>query len=153
LSSCTNFEPGGRWIVQTAKLCPICGSTVYWQAEVFPQDAAAASGISNMFRNLGGAIGTAVHATVITKREQFHSNIIGQSVTLGPRGSPQPDRATTDYFVVHVVPDPAEAHQEAVIALGKTVKHQALAMEFSDTFAVIAGVLVLAAVAVLLTRG
>ena len=35
-----------------------------------------------MFRNLGGAIGTAVLATVITKREQFHSNIIGQSVTI-----------------------------------------------------------------------
>ncbi len=36
-----------------------------------------------MLRNLGSAIGTAVLATVITKREQFHSNIIGQSVTLG----------------------------------------------------------------------
>ena len=36
-----------------------------------------------MLRNLGGAIGTAVLATVITKREQFHSNIIGQSVTPG----------------------------------------------------------------------
>jgi len=33
--------------------------------------------------------------TVITKREQFHSNIIGQSVTLAAR-SAQPDRATTD---------------------------------------------------------
>jgi len=36
-----------------------------------------------MLRNLGGAIGTAVLATVITKREQFHSHIIGQSVNLG----------------------------------------------------------------------
>jgi hypothetical protein len=36
-------------------------------------------GISNMIRNLGGAIGTAVLATIVTKREQFHSNIIGQS--------------------------------------------------------------------------
>ena len=39
-------------------------------------------GLSNMLRNLGGAVGTATLATVLTKREQFHSNIIGQSVTL-----------------------------------------------------------------------
>ncbi len=39
---------------------------------IAPQDAAAASGISNMLRNLGGAIGTALLATLITKREQFH---------------------------------------------------------------------------------
>src|SRR5207302_7417777 len=49
---------------------------------IAPQDAAAASGISNMLRNLGGAIGTAVLATVVTKREPFHSHLIGQSITL-----------------------------------------------------------------------
>ena len=35
-----------------------------------------------MLRNLGGAIGTARLQTFLTKREQFHSNVIGQSVTL-----------------------------------------------------------------------
>jgi DHA2 family multidrug resistance protein len=50
------------------------------------------------------------------------------------------------------VPDPAAAHQQAVIALGRAVKRQALVMGFSDTFAVIAAVLVLAAIAVSLTR-
>jgi|SRR2546425_11860623 len=59
---------------------------------------------------------------------------------------------TTDYFLAHGVSDPAAAHQQAIIALGKAVKHQALVMGFSDTFAVIAVVLVLAALAVLLTR-
>jgi MFS transporter, DHA2 family, multidrug resistance protein len=120
--------------------------------EIAPQDAAAASGISNMFRNLGGAIGTAVLATVITKREQFHSNIIGQSVTLGREEVRDRLAAMTDYFIAHGVPDPAAAHQQAIVALGNTVKHQALVMGFSDTFAVISAVLVLAAIAVLLTR-
>jgi DHA2 family multidrug resistance protein len=50
------------------------------------------------------------------------------------------------------VPDPAAAHQQAIIALGKAVKRQALVMGFSDTFAVIGAVLVLAAIAVALTR-
>jgi DHA2 family multidrug resistance protein len=117
-----------------------------------PQDAAAASGISNMFRNLGGAIGTAVLATVITKREQFHSNIIGQSVTLGRDEVRNRIAQMTDYFTAHGVSDPAAAHEQAIIALGKTVKHQALVMGFSDTFAVIGVVLALAAIAVLLTR-
>jgi DHA2 family multidrug resistance protein len=50
------------------------------------------------------------------------------------------------------VPDPAAARQQAIIALGKAVKHQALVMGFSDTFAVIGAVLVFAAIAVTLTR-
>ena len=69
-----------RAIGQAMVLTPLTSVTT---SETAPQDAAAASGISNMLRNLGGAIGTAVLATVVTKREQFHSNIIGQSVTLG----------------------------------------------------------------------
>jgi MFS transporter, DHA2 family, multidrug resistance protein len=117
-----------------------------------PQDAAAASGISNMLRNLGGAIGTAVLATVITKREQFHSNIIGQSVTLGREEVRTRIAQMTDYFMVHGVPDPAAARRQAIVALGNAVRHQALVMAFSDTFAVIAAVLVFAAIAVMLTR-
>jgi DHA2 family multidrug resistance protein len=50
------------------------------------------------------------------------------------------------------VPDPAAAHQQAIIALGNAVKHQALVMGFSDTFAVIGVVLVLSAIAVVFTR-
>jgi DHA2 family multidrug resistance protein len=138
-----------RAIGQAMVLTPLTSVTT---GSIAPQDAAAASGISNMLRNLGGAIGTAVLATVITKREQFHSNIIGQSVTLGREEVRTRIAQMTDYFMAHGVPDPAAAHQQAVIALGNTVKRQALVMGFSDTFAVIAAVLVLAAIAVLLTR-
>ena len=138
-----------RAIGQAMVLTPLTSVTT---GDIAPQDAAAASGISNMFRNLGGAIGTAVLATVITKREQFHSNIIGQSVTLGREEVRNRIAEMTDFFMAHGVPDPAAAHQQAIVALGNSVKRQALVMGFSDTFAVIAGVLVLAAVAVLLTR-
>ena len=41
---------------------------------------------------------------------------------------------------------------QAIIALGSAVKRQALVMGFSDTFAVLGVVLVLAAIAVVLTR-
>jgi MFS transporter, DHA2 family, multidrug resistance protein len=138
-----------RAIGQAMVLTPLTSVTT---GDIAPQDAAAASGISNMLRNLGGAIGTAVLATVITKREQFHSNIIGQSVTLGREEVRNRIAQTTDFFMAHGVSDPAAAHQQAIIALGNTVKRQALVMGFSDTFAVLAGVLVLAAIAVLLTK-
>jgi MFS transporter, DHA2 family, multidrug resistance protein len=138
-----------RAIGQAMVLTPLTSVTT---GNTAPQDAAAASGISNMLRNLGGAIGTAVLATVVTKREQFHSNIIGQSVTLGREEVRNRIAQMTDYFMGHGVPDPAAAHQQAITALGKAVKRQALVMGFSDTFAVIGAVLVLAAIAVALTR-
>jgi DHA2 family multidrug resistance protein len=138
-----------RAIGQAMVLTPLTSVTT---GDIAPQDAAAASGISNMFRNLGGAIGTAVLATVITKREQFHSNIIGQSVTLGREEVRDRIAAMTNYFTARGVSDPAAAHQQAIIALGGAVKHQALVMGFSDTFAVLGVVLALAAIAVMLTR-
>jgi DHA2 family multidrug resistance protein len=93
-----------------------------------------------------------VLATVITKREQFHSNIIGQSVTLSREEVRGRIAQLTNFFIAHGVPDPAAAGQQAIVALGKAVKQQALVMGFSDTFAVIGAVLVFAAIAVLFTR-
>jgi DHA2 family multidrug resistance protein len=68
-----------RAIGQALVLTPISAITT---AGIAPKEAGAASGLSNMLRNLGGALGTATLATELTRREQFHSNIIGQSVTL-----------------------------------------------------------------------
>ncbi|OAF11607.1 MDR family MFS transporter [Bradyrhizobium neotropicale] len=138
-----------RAIGQALTLAPLSALSL---GSVAPQDAPAASGISNMMRNLGGAIGTAVLATIVTKREQFHSNIIGHSVTLGREEVRTRIAQLTNYFMAHGVPDPNAAREQAIIALGKTVKRQALVMGYSDTFAVIGVVLVLAAIAVLLMR-
>ncbi len=133
---------------QALMLTPLSAVTL---GSVAPQDAAAASGISNMMRNLGGAIGTAMLATIVTKREQFHSNIIGQSVDLNREEVRARIAQLTDYFTAHGMPDPAGARHQAIIALGNAVKRQALVLGYSDTFAIIAIVLVLAAVAILLT--
>jgi DHA2 family multidrug resistance protein len=138
-----------RAIGQAMVLTPLTSVTT---SEIAPQEAAAASGISNMLRNLGGAIGTAVLATVITKREQFHSNIIGQSVTPGREEVRDRIAEMTGYFQAHGISDPATAHHQAIIALGNAIKHQALVMGFSDTFAVIGVVLAIAALAVAFTR-
>ena len=138
-----------RAVGQALTLAPLSALSL---GSVAPQDAAAASGISNMMRNLGGAIGTAVLATIVTKREQFHSNIIGQSVDLGREEVRSRIAQMTDYFMAHGVSDPAAAHQQAIIALGNAVKRQALVLGFSDTFDVIGIVLVLAAIAIISLR-
>lgn len=137
-----------RAIGQALLLTPLSAISL---GSVAPQDAPAASGISNMMRNLGGAIGTALLSTIVTKREQFHSNIIGQSVDLGREEVRERIAAMTDYFMAHGMTDPAAARHQAIIAIGKTVRQQALVMGFSDTFAVIGIVLLLAGIALLLT--
>ena len=137
-----------RAIGQALTLAPLSAISL---GSVAPQDAAAASGISNMMRNLGGAVGTALLSTIVTKREQFHSNIIGQAVHLGREEVRARIEQMTNFFLAHGVTDPATAHQQAIVALGNAVKQQALVMGFSDTFAVVGVVLVLAGIAILLT--
>jgi MFS transporter, DHA2 family, multidrug resistance protein len=138
-----------RAVGQALMLTPISAITT---AGISPSDAGAASGLSNMLRNLGGAVGTATLATVLTKREQFHSNIIGQSVTLYRDEVRQRIADLTNYFLSHGVSDAATAKHQAIVAIGNIVKRQALIMGFSDTFAVIGAILAIAAFALLLTR-
>ncbi|MEV4607413.1 DHA2 family efflux MFS transporter permease subunit [Neorhizobium sp. LMR1-1-1.1] len=138
-----------RAIGQALVLTPITAITT---AGIAPADAAAASGLTNMLRNLGGAVGTASLGTILTKREQFHSNIIGQSVTLARDEVRQRLDQLTGYFISHGVTDHVVAQRQAVIAIGRVVKKQSLIMGFSDTFAVIGTVLALAALTLLLAK-
>jgi MFS transporter, DHA2 family, multidrug resistance protein len=138
-----------RAIGQALVLTPISAITT---AGIAPAEAGAASGLSNMLRNLGGAVGTATLATILTKREQYHSNVIGQSVTLYRDETRQRIEALTNYFQSHGHVDRLAAQHEAIVAIGRIVKRQALILAFSDAFAVIGVVLVVAAAALLFAR-
>ena len=105
-----------------------------------------------MLRNLGGAVGTAMLGTVLTKREQFHSNIIGQSVTLYRDAVRERIDHLTQYFLAHGVTDPAVAQHKAIATIGAAVHRQALIQGFSDTFVVIGTVLAIAAVVLLFAK-
>jgi DHA2 family multidrug resistance protein len=114
------------------------------------ENAGAASGLFNMTRNLGGAIGIAVLQTLITKREQFHSNVLMHSVSEFNEATRQRISDLTHYFLTHGVADAAVAHHEAVAAIGRVVRRQASVMAYSDVFLMMgAGLLI----SVILTLG
>jgi DHA2 family multidrug resistance protein len=71
-----------------------------------------------MTRNLGGAFGTVLLATLITKREQFHSSVIGSSVNLFRESVRERLSDLTNYFMSHGVSDLATAQQNPAISCG-----------------------------------
>jgi DHA2 family multidrug resistance protein len=114
-----------------------------------PENAETASALFNMMRNLGGAIGIAALQTIQTKREQYHSNVLTNSISLFDEATR--DRLTA-YFMSHGVADRATATQEAIVAVGKAVRQQANIMAFSDTFYILGAGLVVALIASLFLK-
>jgi DHA2 family multidrug resistance protein len=119
---------------------------------IAPNETGMASGLFNMMRNLGGAIGTATVETFFTHREQFHSAMITPKASLL-------DPATRDrladlqgYFIAHGYPDPAGAMHRAIVAVGQTIRAQAVFMGYADSFALIGIVLLSAILAVAMLR-
>ena len=121
-------------------------------AGIEKENAGSASALFNMTRNLGGAVGIAMLQTFLTKREQFHSNILTHSVSLFEEATRARLARLTSYFMTHGITDPALAAHKAVVAIGLKVRQQATIMAFSDTFYLLGVVLVVALVATLLLK-
>jgi DHA2 family multidrug resistance protein len=102
-----------------------------------------------MTRNLGGAIGIAVLQTLITKREQFHSNVLMDQVSLFSEATRQRISDLTEYFLSHGVADAATAQHQAIIAIGQTVRREAFVMSYSDVFFILGAGLIISLIATL----
>lgn len=97
------------------------------------QQADSASAIFNTIRTLASTIGTATLGTLLTKREQFHYNRIGESVSMF--NSPTQARLQElSQMFTGKLGDPHAAQSQAVSMLGQTVRQQAYVMAFSDCF-------------------
>jgi DHA2 family multidrug resistance protein len=121
-------------------------------AGIEAENAGSASGLFNMMRNLGGAVGIALLQTLLTKREQYHSNVLMPSVSLLEQATRTRIELLTQYFMNHGVVDRAEASHRAVIAIGHIVQKQAFILAFSDTFYLLGAALIVALMAALLLR-
>jgi DHA2 family multidrug resistance protein len=121
-------------------------------AGIEAENAGSASALFNMMRNLGGAIGIAALQTLLTKREQYHSNVLMQSISLFEQATRTRIEQLTQYFVNHGVIDRADAVHRAYVAIGKIVQKQAFILAFSDTFYVLGLALIVALLAGLLLK-
>jgi len=98
-----------------------------------PSRLKSASGLFNLMRNLGGAIGIAVSATMLNDRLNFHYLRLNESVT---EGVPQVQlllAGRTAYWS-SVAGNAVDAAEAGLAQLHALVLREALVMTFSDTF-------------------
>ncbi|OWV88190.1 disulfide bond formation protein DsbA [Rhizobium sp. N122] len=117
-----------------------------------PENAGSASALFNMMRNLGGAVGIALLQTFLSKREQYHSNILTNSVSVFEEATRDRIARLTGYFMSHGVSDQALAGHKAVVAIALKIRKQANIMAFSDAFFLLGVALVVALLATLLLK-
>jgi DHA2 family multidrug resistance protein len=121
-------------------------------AGIEAENAGSASGLFNMMRNLGGAFGIAALQTLLTKREQYHSNVLMSSVSLFEQATRTKIEKLTQYFIAHGVADPNDASRRAFATIGKILQKQAYILAFGDMFFLLGVALVVALAASLLLR-
>ncbi|HLG81545.1 MAG TPA: MDR family MFS transporter [Bradyrhizobium sp.] len=121
-------------------------------AGIEAENAGSASGLFNMMRNLGGAVGIALLQTFLTKREQYHSNVLMQSISLFEQATRSRLEQLTQYFMNHGVANHTDALNRAYVAVGHVVQKQAFILAFSDTFYLLGAALIVALIAGLLLK-
>jgi MFS transporter, DHA2 family, multidrug resistance protein len=138
-----------RALAQVMTMAPLSAIAI---AGIEHEHAGSASALFNAMRNMGGAVGIAVIQTFLTKREQFHSAILSSQVTLLDASTRQRLDHLAGYFLSSGISDKAVAYREAVLALGREIRHEAFLLGFSDTIIMQSAVLGLGLVAVWFVR-
>ncbi|MGA7504245.1 MAG: DHA2 family efflux MFS transporter permease subunit [Candidatus Sulfotelmatobacter sp.] len=91
------------------------------------------SGIINFMRNIGGSIGTSLVTTVITRRSQYHQQILVGHVTPDTPAFRSSLHALSSE-VAHSGLRAADARNQAIARFYDLVNRQAHAMSYMDTF-------------------
>lgn len=117
-------------------------------AGIEPERTGSASALYNMIRNLGGSFGIAGIGALLTLREKFHSQYIGESVNVYSSAVRERLDLVASAFLSRGS-SPELAQQQAIAVLDATVRKQANLMAFSDCFLIFAGILSVGCVAVL----
>ncbi len=102
----------------------------------------SASSLFNMSRILGGAVGTAILATVLTSREHLHQARLGESVSLLSNATVSRIDTFTKAFIANGS-DPVLASQQALAAVANLVRREAYVMAYNDAFFILGAVLML----------
>jgi DHA2 family multidrug resistance protein len=101
-----------------------------------------ATSMFNLMRNLGGGFGIAAATTFLFRRQQFHTHLLGEHVSLLNTPTQGFLRSTQSAMMMHGG-DPAAAATQSYVALWGTVQRQAAMLAFVDTFRAMAIVFLL----------
>jgi len=107
-----------------------------------PQLLKSASGLSNLMRNLGGAIGIAACNTLINHRFHLHYTRIVETVT-SANPSVEPVLAGLARQMQALTSDTIEQQQMALNTLNQLISREALSMTYADSFLVLASLFLL----------
>jgi MFS transporter, DHA2 family, multidrug resistance protein len=103
---------------------------------IAPRDMGSASSLFNMTRNLGGSIGIALLATTLTKRENFHSARLNESISLYAAPTQLRLDQLTQFFMAKGI-DSVTAADQALLAVERVVRREAYVMAYNDSFWII----------------
>lgn len=98
-----------------------------------PERMQNASGLFNLTRNLGGAVGLAIISTLITKRSDLHYGRIAETLQQGNNQATETLSSLTLYFKTAT----SDPHALALFQLFNMARIQAMIMAFSDIFFII----------------
>lgn len=115
------------------------------------RESGAASALFNMMRNIGGSIGIAGLSTLLSVRERFHSERIGESVTAYSNSVRERMQQSSAYFLSHGS-DSYSANMRAIGAIGGVVRRQAFLLAYGDCFLILGCVLLASGAALLFMK-
>ncbi|WP_130424349.1 hypothetical protein [Edaphobacter modestus] len=100
------------------------------------RESGSASVLFNMMRNIGGSIGIAGLSTLLSVRERFHSERIGESETVYSAAVQGRMQQSAAYFLSQGG-DSYSANLRAIGAIGAAVRRQAFLLAYSDCFLIL----------------
>lgn len=115
------------------------------------KDISQASGLFNLFRQMGGSIGIALLTTMLERRMAYHRTmVVAHLPTTDPKVT---ERLTlmAHNFSAHGA-DPVTAHHQAMASLDGLVQMQSAILGYADTFVMVSGLFLLMVPMVLLFR-
>jgi len=118
-------------------------SSLIAMAYLMPKDASSASGLYNLLRNLGGAIGIALLTTLLDNRSKTYFDYLREAVV--PSNPQVAERLA-------VLTEKLGSQSAALGKLSETVHQQAQIMAYNDAFTAIGIALSIALIAALLTK-
>ncbi|TNB49138.1 DHA2 family efflux MFS transporter permease subunit [Martelella lutilitoris] len=121
------WPQAGRGVALMISMIPVSNIAL---GTLPPQDVKNASGLFNLTRNLGGAVGLAIINTLLSRRDDFHYDRLAASVDAASRTTQEWVGTLQGLYSSHGL----DGEKAALLQLGQMVSQQAWLLAFIDVF-------------------